>query len=131
MKQNNSSQWLSFAGEDLKLAKISFRENIFNAVCFHAQQCVEKCLKAIIQAKIKKVLRIHHLKELFSEVRKHQPKIEDFRDGINILDRYYIPTRYPAALPGSLPDGLPDKDDAQEALQIAQEIYQFTLRTLS
>lgn len=131
MKKSNTSPWLSFAEEDLKLAEISLPENIFNAVCFHSQQCVEKCLKAILESKTKRVPKIHHLKELFTEVKKSEPEIENFRSEINILDRYYILTRYPAALPGSLPEGLPDQEDAQEALEIAKEIYQFTLKILS
>lgn len=130
MKKAKPNRWLPFADEDLKLAEISLRENIFNAVCFHSQQCAEKCLKGMMETKTKEVPRIHYLKELFIEVKKVAPEIESFRAGINILDRYYIPTRYPAALPGSLPEGLPDKEDAQEALEIAKEIYEFTLKVL-
>ena len=36
-----------------------------------------------------------------------------------LLDRFYIPTRYPDALAGALPTGLPDGTDAEEALAVA------------
>ena len=36
------------------------------------------------------------------------------------LDDYYIPTRYPDALPGALPDGLPGRDEAKEAVSLAE-----------
>jgi len=41
---------------------------------------------------------------------------------LSTLDRFYIPTRYPDALPGTLPDGLPDEKDAEEALDLAEEV---------
>jgi HEPN domain-containing protein len=40
-------------------------------------------------------------------------------DGLRLLDRFYIPTRYPDALPGSVLE-LPTQDDAQEALGLAR-----------
>ena len=39
-----------------------------------------------------------------------------------IMDQFYIPTRYPDALPGSFPEGLPGKEDAEEALLLARQV---------
>lgn len=41
---------------------------------------------------------------------------------ILLLDRFYIPTRYPDALPGSLEEGMPSKGEAQEALNLATKV---------
>jgi HEPN domain-containing protein len=41
---------------------------------------------------------------------------------IQLLDRYYIPTRYPDAIPGQLPDRLPNEADAREALDTARAV---------
>ena len=38
-----------------------------------------------------------------------------------VLDRFYIPTRYPDALPGGLSEGAPRREDADEALAGAEE----------
>jgi HEPN domain-containing protein len=43
----------------------------------------------------------------------------ELRDQISLLDRLYIPTRYPDALPGTLPLGLPSTHEAQESLSTA------------
>lgn len=43
---------------------------------------------------------------------------------IVLLDRFYIPTRYPDALPGTLEDGLPDKEESQEALDLAKKVLE-------
>jgi len=40
---------------------------------------------------------------------------------LQLLDRFYIPTRYPDALPGILPEGLPDAQDAAQALDLARQ----------
>jgi len=40
--------WLDFAYEDLRMAELALKEKIYNQVCFHSEQCVEKVLKAII-----------------------------------------------------------------------------------
>jgi HEPN domain-containing protein len=43
---------------------------------------------------------------------------------IQLLDRFYIPTRYPDALPGIPPEGLPGRLDAQDALQSASQVLE-------
>ena len=56
-------------------------------------------------------------------------KASKYKDYVIVLDRYYIPTRYPEAILAILPDGrLPDKNDAREASQMAEEIYNFVLK---
>ena len=41
-------RWIQFAKEDFILAKAAFEKEIFNQVCFHSQQAIEKSLKAFI-----------------------------------------------------------------------------------
>lgn len=45
---SDPEQWLAFARQDAQIADLAMREGIFNQVCFHSQQCVEKSLKALI-----------------------------------------------------------------------------------
>jgi HEPN domain-containing protein len=40
------SRWCAFAENDLETAEVLLREAIWNQVCFHSQQSVEKYLKA-------------------------------------------------------------------------------------
>lgn len=40
-------RWLEFARQDLQMAGLAFNEEIYNRVCFHSQQCVERCLKGL------------------------------------------------------------------------------------
>lgn len=44
-----AEQWLKFVNDDLRAADVLLREGIFNMVCFHVQQAVEKSLKAFLR----------------------------------------------------------------------------------
>lgn len=43
---SGASDWLAFASEDLQVAELTLASHLYNQVCFHAQQCTEKALKA-------------------------------------------------------------------------------------
>jgi HEPN domain-containing protein len=49
-----ADRWLAFAREDLRIAELAMNEGLYNQVCFHAEQCVEKVLKAWLAKKGKK-----------------------------------------------------------------------------
>jgi HEPN domain-containing protein len=115
-------RWLAFASEDLQVAEIVLKEGIYNQVCFHAQQSVEKALKGALAYHENRTLpRTHAIADLlrllpsewFTELRAEL---------IEKMDDYYIPTRYPDALPGTLPQGLPGKMEAEEALGLARQV---------
>lgn len=123
--QVEAQRWLNFANEDLRMAKLALGEQIFNQVCFHAQQCVEKCLKAALAAAGELLPPTHLLTDLFALLPNSvQQQLATLKEEILVLDQFYIPTRYPDALPGALPDGLPQQQDAQTALGTAQNCYQ-------
>ena len=48
----------------------------------------------------------------------------ELNDALLLLDRFYIPTRYPDALPGMLPEGMPGRRDAEESFGLAQGALQ-------
>ena len=117
----NAERWLAFAQEDLKVAEVLFGQDFYNQTCFHAQQCVEKLLKALICEQNRVPPRTHALTDLLNLL--PQAWFSDFQGEIENLDDYYIPTRYPDALPGVLPDGLPGKEQSAEALETARKVY--------
>ncbi len=54
---------------------------------------------------------------------------EQLLQDLLLLDRFYIPSRYPDALPGSLEDGMPSESDAKESLETAENLSKFFLRS--
>lgn len=119
---NNHLRWIEFAREDFVLAESALEKQIFNQVCFHVQQGIEKTLKAFLSSKGRKIPRIHSLAELISICVDSDDSFKEFEDMCIRLDQYYIPTRYPDALPGMGPEGLPTKNDAEEAFNSLKEI---------
>jgi len=115
-----SERWLLFAHQDLRMAELAMTEGLYNQVCFHSQQCAEKAIKGLLAHQGKVPPRTHRLADLLEPL-DPDPFAEE-RFEIQLLDRFYIPTRYPDALPGSLPEGLPDAQEAQEALSTAAKV---------
>lgn len=61
-------QWMQKADNDLRTAQgtLFFPDNCpYDTVCFHAQQCVEKCLKAALVCVQAPFRKTHDLEELF------------------------------------------------------------------
>lgn len=111
-------RWLVFARQDLQMAELALEEGIYNQVCFHSQQCAEKCLKGMLANHGKTPPRTHSIVDLLALLPPEY--LSDLRDELGQMDIYYIPTRYPDALPGSLPEGLPGKEEAEEAITTAR-----------
>jgi len=120
--KKSAERWIKFAREDLRMAELALTEGIYNQVCFHAQQCVEKLMKGFIVNRGQVHPQTHKLIDLISLPDKSP--FDDLKKSFRLLDRFYIPTRYPDALPGNLPEGLPNREDAEEALTVAREVFE-------
>jgi len=112
------ARWLEFAETDLNAARVLLKEGSLSAVaCFHAQQGVEKCLKALIESRGLNPPKSHDLIMLYGHV-DDMIKLEE--DTLAKLNQIYIDARYPASL-GSLPEGPPDAEDARGFYEFACE----------
>lgn len=81
---SDPEQWLAFARDDVRIAQLAMREGLFNQVCFHCQQCVEKSLKALIVHQGLVPPRIHKLPDLLSQV--HAAPLAAMATEIQLLD---------------------------------------------
>jgi len=123
--KDGAKAWIVFADRDLEAAKgLLENEYVANIVLFHCQQCIEKCLKAILEEHGKQVPKIHSVVRLYRIINETAEGIEIRidEDELNIVDDIYIDTRYPSGL-GLLPSGFPTKEVATEVLEIAKRIY--------
>jgi HEPN domain-containing protein/predicted nucleotidyltransferase len=127
----DARRWLEFAEQDLRTAEMTLSGEIFNQVCFHSQQCAEKCIKACLAAAGELLPRTHRIADLLGQLpAEAQAVASGLEESLLDLDQYYIPTRYPDALPGSLPEGLPQKSHAEAALAAARRCYEQTKQWL-
>ena len=128
MKQS-SGQWLSSAEMDLgNIEQIVQREELTPIAAFHAQQCVEKCFKAVLEEHSKKVPKEHSTLKLYGMIKELIP-LEVELDILTDLDDLYIEARYPGEL-GLLPNGKPALADAKQFYDFAKSIYEQIERLL-
>ena len=91
-------EWIEKAEEDygVALREIRARKNpALNAVCFHAQQCVEKYLKAVHAREGVPFIKTHDLDVLLTGCTDRHPFWAVFRDDLKRLSRYAVQFRYP------------------------------------
>ena len=118
-------RWLHTADDDLDSAIILKENRKFAHSCFHAQQAAEKALKAVwFHADADSWG--HSIKKLIDDLESVDLSLFEIfktfsRQGA-ILDRFYIPTRYPNGLPDITPDIAFNEEDAAACIAHAGTI---------
>lgn len=114
--------WLTFARKDLvNCEHILQDEFLTNIVAFHAQQAVEKSLKAIIEELELGFIRTHNIIQLSEIVRPHIP-LEFDAEMIATLNEVYTESRYPGEF-GILPHGNPTPEEANGFYEFALNMF--------
>ena len=119
-------QWVEKAEHDLTTASYTLRLRAncpTDTVCFHAQQCVEKYLKALLVLNDVEFGRTHHISALLTllppSIRPDMTPEEQER-----FTEYAVTTRYPGDY-----DPI-TREEAKQAVQIARRVRNQTRRRL-
>ncbi len=132
MKESSKEarRWWKQAENDLGYAKLGLKEGYYAQACFQAHQVAEKALKAMYYGVHKlRYVPGHSLSKLAGGL-DLDLNDEDFEQ-LNILDQYYIPTRYPNGLPDAAPFEVYTKRQAEEAVGAAENVLHLTEKRLS
>ncbi|GBE15563.1 MAG TPA: HEPN domain-containing protein [Proteobacteria bacterium] len=115
-----TTDWLRSARADLEtINAILDKPNLAAVVAFHAQQCVEKCLKALLEEIDIEVGKTHSLLTLKAAAERDY-SIDWDEDTLSLLNKLYIDSRYPTES-GLLPNGAPSLEDARDLARFAAE----------
>src|ERR1051326_7992263 len=108
--------WVHRAEEDWLLARAALRRKVplIYGATFHAQQCVEKYLKALLVSRRQAFPRTHDVVALHDLCRRQGLPIPVDPDQLERLSAYAVQVRYPGEEP--------TPDEAREAVQIAQTV---------
>lgn len=119
-------QWIERAEEDLRNAEHTLtmeKDCPFGTVCFHAQQCVEKYLKALLVSQGVDFPKVHDIPELLALVPSSVRPVLSVEEQERLTD-YAIVTRYPG-------DWEPiTRDDAERAVEVVRRIREAVRRHL-
>lgn len=111
-------QWLHKAENDLQNIRnnLAAAEVPTDTICFHAQQAIEKVLKAVLVGHGKNVSKTHDLVKLLTEVSEIMPELSVLEDRLEVISEYGVSVRYPNGYPE------PELAEAVQAYETAQEI---------
>ncbi|MFA4647577.1 HEPN domain-containing protein [Pyrococcus kukulkanii] len=109
---------------DLEDAKFVFHGKRYNLACFLAQQAAEKALKAYLYYMGEEVVPGNSVSDLCKRAMKYDEEFKRICKA-GVLDKYYIPTRYPNGLPGGVPYEAFDESDAKRAIPLAEMVIKF------
>jgi HEPN domain-containing protein len=118
---DEGKRWLAQAAADLHWAALLSREGGWHLACFLSQQVAEKALKAFLYAQGEEIVLGHSVARLCASAARYHPEFADRARRWNLLDSYYIPTRYPNGLPDGIPAEVYTEDAAKEAVTLATE----------
>jgi HEPN domain-containing protein len=91
-------EWIEKAEEDFRVALALSRlrrSPAHNSVCFHAHQCIEKYLKAILEKEGVHIRKIHALPILLDQCVPSHPMLVAMRPDMVRLSVYAVEFRYP------------------------------------
>jgi len=124
MEVSDPRAWAELAEEDFILARTALRRKqpLTSGVCFHAQQCAEKYIKALLISKVVEFPKTHDLLMLNSLCSAAGIFLEIDQKHLNTLTDYAVRTRYPGEAP--------TVEDAKEAVELAKSIRNFAKKFL-
>jgi Uncharacterized conserved protein related to C-terminal domain of eukaryotic chaperone, SACSIN len=121
---NRARDWLDQAWRDWEHTRHDAAEGYHEWACFSAQQAAEKALKALYQYLGGEAWG-HSIKRLLEELPPEMGVSPELIDCARILDRFYIPTRYPNGFDDGKPADYYTDADSQQAIRCAEAILRF------
>lgn len=116
--------WAARAEEDYRLAQSALRRKqpLLYGACFHAQQCAEKYLKALLVFRGRDFPKTHDLVALSTLCEQAGIIVPIDPDDLDRLSAYAVRVRYPGEEPFL--------EEARAAMQIAGKVRRFARRWL-
>ena len=115
------ADWFRQAKRKLDSARWDIQGGFYEDACFSAQQSAELAAKALLESQGR--IGLGHSVYQLLQTAGGVP--QDVLAAARLLDRYYIPTRYPNGFPAGAPMDFYDQPTAEEAVRRAETILGF------
>ena len=124
-------RWIKHSKYTLESAKTDLENNFYSWACFKSHQVAEYALKSILRGAGLESYG-HDLLDLWRKAKEICNALEEQYQCIILLNKMYIPTRYPDAWPGrALPFENYTEKDSREAISCAEKIYRLAEACIS
>ncbi len=109
-------EWVEKAEGDYSVAEENYQGQnpVYHVICFLAQQCVEKYLKAWLQENNIPIQRTHNLNDLLDLILPTIPAWRVWQVDLSTLTKHAVDSRYP--------EQIATASDAENAMRICREI---------
>jgi len=119
-------RWMAQASDTLNSARQDHSNKSYNWSCFKSQQAAEYAVKALLKG-----LGIsaygHSIVKLLKDLETYTLDVHTLIFFARILDRHYVPARYPDAFAEGSPFEFYDEKTAQESLDCSEKICNFCI----
>ena len=121
---SDPGEWVNRAEEDYQLARLSLQRKLplTYGATFHAQQCAEKYIKALLNLHQIAFPHTHDLAALYALCQQNGIILPVGEENLEKLSAFAVEVRYPGMQPTI--------DEAKEALQIAKSVRRFARKFL-
>jgi HEPN domain-containing protein len=118
-----TAEWVRKAEDDWEVALKTYRARkfpVYDAACYHCQQCAEKYLKAkLVEARIA-FTKTHDLPSLLKLILPIEPSWLALQLQLDALNKFAVVYRYPG--------NDATKADAKQAIEDCREVVRRTIR---
>lgn len=121
---NRYLDWFKQAEADIRHAGNALKDGDFEWSCFAAHQAAEKAIKAVFQRAGMDAWG-HTLTALMGNLPENAQTSDRLITCAKILDKHYIPTRYPNGFDSGAPTDFYTDEEARKAIKCAEEILEF------
>ncbi|MFB3892849.1 MAG: HEPN domain-containing protein [Phycisphaerae bacterium] len=119
-------EWLAKAYRDLcsaeKLGKDP--QALLDTAIYHCQQAAEKAVKGFLVCRDRRFEKTHDVQVLVKSAAADEPRFNNWVEAGEVLTPYAVAYRYPAAT------ALPSREEFDEALRLARDLFAFVLSLL-
>jgi HEPN domain-containing protein len=122
--------WLEQARWDLEHGREAARDGHFDWACFAAHQAAEMACKAL-HLFLGSAGWGHDLTQLLSDLPQTHIVPAALLERAKVLDKHYIPARYPNGFASGTPHGHYTRGDADSAIQASEAIVDFCRQSIS
>lgn len=123
-KLNRAADWLKMAERDLGLAELAAASGYHEGAAFHAQQCAEKSVKALVHS-LHGGVRGHAITEIVRQLPASVSVPAEISNAAQQLDKVYVTSTYPNGFASGSPSDYFNSRDSKELIGYAKQILEW------